>query len=84
MAKTSTLNSIIGVLGLWVTLVMFLDFSTTLTRIILIISGLLVAALSFWAASDSKIPGKSDSEIIPSPNSSFENKNPDEKPAKEN
>ncbi len=47
--------------------VIFLDFSSTLTKILLIISGLAVAILNFWTASLLKpiLNKKSEAEIMP-------------------
>ncbi len=60
-------NWICGILGLWIVLVVFLGFSSTLTAFFLIVSGLAIAALSFWLASLIKMPTKhNDSEILPS------------------
>ncbi len=58
---------LIGILGLWIVLVVFLGFSSTLTAFFLIVSGLSIAALSFWLKPFIKIPPKqNDSEILPS------------------
>ncbi len=57
---------LIGILGLWIVLVVFLGFSSTLTAFFLIVSGLSIAALSFWLKSLIKIsPKHDDSEILP-------------------
>jgi len=42
-------NLVSGILGLWLVLVIFLDFSSTMTRFFLILTGLAVALFSFWA-----------------------------------
>lgn len=42
-------NLVSGILGLWVVLVVFLDFSSTMTRFFLILMGAAVALFSFWA-----------------------------------
>jgi len=58
---------LIGILGLWIVLVVFLGFSSTLTNFFLIISGLAIAFFSFRLAPFIKIPPKrNDSEILPS------------------
>ena len=44
-------NWVNGILGLWVILMAFLGFSASMSRILLIISGLVIAVLGFWAAS---------------------------------
>jgi len=56
-----------GILGLWVILLAFLDFSSTLTTFFLIITGAVLAALNFWLLSLIKIPQGQhpDSEILP-------------------
>ncbi len=57
---------LIGILGLWIVLIVFLGFSSTLTAFFLIVSGLSIAALSFWLKPFIKIPPKqNDSEILP-------------------
>lgn len=57
---------LIGILGFWIVLVVFLGFSSTLTSFFLIVSGLSIAALSFRLAPFIKIPPKrNDSEILP-------------------
>jgi len=47
-----------GILGLWVILIPFLNLSLSVERTVLIITGIVVAALGFWAASG-KGEGKS-------------------------
>lgn len=49
--KTSTLNWISGFLGIWIIVVVFLGFSSTLSRIFLVVTGLAVAVLGFLSAS---------------------------------
>ena len=44
-------NWVNGILGLWVILMAFLGFSASMSRILLIIFGLVIAVLGFWAAS---------------------------------
>lgn len=77
-------NWINGILGLWLILIVFLGFSSTLTRILLIISGLAIAVFGFWAGAVSKpLPKNSEAEIKPLPKPGFgEPPNPDsvEKP----
>ncbi len=57
-----------GILGLWVILLAFLDFSSTLTTFFLVITGAVLAALNFWLLSFIKTPERRhpDSEILPS------------------
>jgi len=43
-----------GILGLWLVLVVFLNFSSTLVGIILVITGLAIAIFNFWAAREEK------------------------------
>ncbi len=56
-----------GILGIWIILLAFLDFSSTLTTFFLIATGVAVAVLNFWLLSLIKIPQKQhpDSEILP-------------------
>ncbi len=56
-----------GILGLWVILLAFLDFSSTLTTFFLIATGAALAALNFWLLSLIKTPERQhpDSEILP-------------------
>jgi len=55
-----------GILGLWIILLAFLDFSSTLTAFFLVASGLILAGLGFWSASLTKPPPKNpEAEIIP-------------------
>ena len=56
-----------GILGLWVILLAFLDFSSTLTTFFLIATGAVLAALNFWLLSLIKTPERQhpDSEILP-------------------
>ena len=54
MIKTSTLNWISGVLGIWLIIVVFLGFSSTLSRIFFVITGLAIAVLGFLSASRQK------------------------------
>ena len=56
-----------GILGLWVILLVFLDFSSTLTTFFLIATGAALAALNFWLLSLVKTPEQQhpDSEIFP-------------------
>lgn len=58
-----------GILGLWIILLVFLGFSSTLTAFFLVATGLAVAILGFWSASlikpAPKIPPES--EISPPP-----------------
>lgn len=42
---------LIGILGLWIILLVFLGFSSTLTSFFLIVSGLAIAGLGFWVSS---------------------------------
>ncbi len=42
-------NLVSGILGLWLVLVVFLDFSSTMTRFFLVLAGVAVAFFSFWA-----------------------------------
>lgn len=63
-------NWVCGILGLWIVLVVFLGFSSTLTNFFLIVSGLAIVALGFWTSSLTKPffknSGKnSESEIMP-------------------
>ncbi len=55
------------ILGLWVILLAFLDFSSTLTTFFLVATGLAIAALNFWLLSLIKAPlaQHPDSEILP-------------------
>lgn len=43
-------NWVNGILGLWVILTAFLGFPANVGRILLIITGLVIAVLSFWSA----------------------------------
>lgn len=45
-----------GILGLWLVLTVFLNFSSTLARIVLVVTSLAIAILNFWAASGEKSP----------------------------
>jgi len=60
-----------GILGIWIILLAFLDFSSTLTTFFLIATGVAVAALNFWLLSFIKVPERQhpDSEIFPSESS---------------
>jgi hypothetical protein len=60
-------NWLSGILGLWIILLVFLGFSSTLTGFFLVVSGLALAGLGFWSASLTKPPPKShpESEILP-------------------
>ena len=42
------MNWIIGILGIWVVVEPFLGFSVSWSRILLIITGLVIAVLGFW------------------------------------
>jgi hypothetical protein len=44
-------NTLSGILGLWIILVVILGFSSTLRGFFLIVSGLLIALLGFWSNS---------------------------------
>lgn len=69
--KTSTLNWLSGILGLWLILVVFLGFSSTLNRVFFVATGLMVAILNFWSVSRAKpffLPPPRDSEIRPDNN----------------
>lgn len=44
-------NWVNGILGLWVILMNFLGFPATISKIILILTGLVIAVLAFWSAS---------------------------------
>ncbi len=46
-------NWLSGILGLWVILMPFLGLSENLARTVLIVTGVLIAVLGFWAASGS-------------------------------
>lgn len=55
-----------GVLGLWLVVVVFFGFSSTLNRFFLVVTGVAIAFLSFWSASRLKsFFSPSDSEIRP-------------------
>ena len=47
-------NWLCGIFGLWVILMPFLGLSESLARTLLIVSGVVIAVLGFWAASGSK------------------------------
>ncbi len=55
------------ILGLWVILLAFLGFSSTLTTLFLIATGAALVALNFWLLSLVKTPERQhpDSEILP-------------------
>ncbi len=67
-----------GILGLWVILLAFLDFSSTLTTFFLVITGAVLAVLNFWLLSFIKTPERQhpDSEILPSEHSESEHEAP--------
>ncbi len=56
-----------GILGIWIILLAFLDFSSTLTTFFLVATGAALAALNFWLLSFVKTPERRhpDSEILP-------------------
>ncbi len=56
-----------GILGIWIILLAFLDFSSTLTTFFLVATGVTLAALNFWMLSLIKAPERQypDSEILP-------------------
>jgi hypothetical protein len=57
---------LIGILGLWIVLVVFLGFSSILTAFFLIVSGLAISFLAFRLVPFIKIPPKkNNSEILP-------------------
>lgn len=60
-------NILSGILGLWIILLVFLGFSSTLTTFFLIVTGLGIAGLGFWSASLIKPVPKNppESEISP-------------------
>ncbi len=61
-------NLVSGILGLWLVLVVFLDFSSTMAGFFLILTGLAVAFFSFWALRIVKrAQAERESEIFPSP-----------------
>lgn len=73
MIKISTLNWISGILGVWLIVVVFLGFSSTLNRFFFVATGLVVAVLGFFAALrqnretvSSKFGSNNGSEIRPS------------------
>ncbi len=64
--KLSTINWLNGVLGLWVVLIAFLGFSSTLNKILLVITGGVIAFYSFKMASSFKSDERvSETDIIP-------------------
>ncbi len=67
-----------GILGLWVILLAFLDFSSTLTMFFLDATGAVLAALNFWLLSLVKTPERQhpDSEILPPEHSESEHEAP--------
>lgn len=55
-----------GIMGIWLILVVFLGFSSTLSKILLVITGFFLGIFGFWSASRSQPLWKnSESEIIP-------------------
>ena len=56
-----------GILGLWVILLAFLDFSSTLTMFFLIATGTVLAVINFWMLTLIKAPQRRhpDFEILP-------------------
>ncbi len=67
-----------GILGLWVILLAFLNFSSTLTTFFLIATGAALAVLNFWMLSLIKVPKRRypDSEILPPAPSELEDETP--------
>ena len=65
-------NWVNGILGLWIILMGFLGLSASLSRILLIISGLVIAILSFWAASSKGFEGEQGDNSGPGESSSNE------------
>lgn len=67
--KISTLNWISGFLGIWLIVIVFLGFSSTLSRIFFVVTGLAVAVLGFLSASRQSLEAGSNpdhySEIRP-------------------
>ena len=60
-----------GILGIWLILIVFLGFSSTLMKFFLILTGLALAVFGFWTSSLTKSFFKnseknSESEIMPS------------------
>ena len=43
-----------GVLGLWVIIMPYLGFTANAHQILMVVSGIVIAVLSFWAASESR------------------------------
>ncbi|MDP3762964.1 MAG: SPW repeat protein [bacterium] len=43
-----------GVLGLWVIIMPYLGFTATAHQILMVVAGIVIAVLSFWAASDGR------------------------------
>ena len=43
-----------GVLGLWVIIMPYLGFTATAHKTLMVVSGIAIAVLSFWAASESR------------------------------
>lgn len=53
-------NWVNGVLGLWIILMPFLGFGPGLQRMLMIISGIVIAVLAFWSASTKPKPSMGD------------------------
>ena len=56
-----------GVLGLWIILLPFLGFGVDLQRMLLIISGIVIAVLAFWSASMKRKPSGGEGGGMQSP-----------------
>ena len=48
-------NWLLGILGIWVVIVPYLGFADSALKILLVITGIVIAILGFWAAAAKNI-----------------------------